>query len=183
MFHVFTGKITQHQSSKYLQNQFFGIEVYYLWTRTDGEFFLYPYLDDNKKSVFYYCFDSADQKSTFEDILKMNGIGPKTAFQIIQIPKDKLQQALKTVDVKFFQSIPGIGPKSAKKIVLELKWSVSLDDFEKIHIDENLLKSITKSLKNLGYDTSRIKEVLQSYTGKISKENMPEIIKRVIKNM
>jgi len=54
-------------------------------------------------------------------MLKVSGIGPKTAFQIVQLPKDSFQEAIKTVDIKFFQSIPGIGPKSAKKILLELK--------------------------------------------------------------
>jgi len=54
-------------------------------------------------------------------MLKVSGIGPKTAFQIVQLPKESFLQAIKTVDVKFFQSIPGIGPKSAKKILLELK--------------------------------------------------------------
>jgi Holliday junction DNA helicase RuvA len=54
-------------------------------------------------------------------MLKISGIGPKTAFQIVQLPKESLENAIKTLDAKFFQAIPGIGPKSAKKILLELK--------------------------------------------------------------
>lgn len=84
-------------------------------------FFLFPYLDDNKKTIIYYAFDTKEQKTLFESLLKVNGVGPKTAFQIVQLPKAQFQTALKTVDVIFFQSIPGIGPKSAKKILLELK--------------------------------------------------------------
>ncbi|MFA7717733.1 MAG: Holliday junction branch migration protein RuvA [Candidatus Absconditabacterales bacterium] len=183
MFHLFTGKCTSYANKKYLQNQYFGIQVNYLGTQSEGMFFLYPYMDDNKKTIVYYAFDTADQKVLFENMLKISGIGPKTAFQIVQLPKDSLQTALKTVDVKFFQSIPGIGPKSAKKILLELKGSIDMNDFEKINVDEKLYKNIVKSLKNFGYESSKVKEILQKYEGKITPDNMSEVIKRVIQNM
>jgi len=47
---------------------------------------LYPYLDEGKKSVFYFAFDTLEQKQNFEQMLKVSGVGPKTAFQIAQIP-------------------------------------------------------------------------------------------------
>lgn len=86
----------------------FGIQVQYLGHATQGSFFLYPYMDDNKKTIVYFCFESSDQKNLFEHILKINGVGPKTALQIAQLPKEQLQKAIKNIDVKFFQNIPGI---------------------------------------------------------------------------
>ena len=183
MFHLFSWKISNHQGKTYIQNESFGIQANYLWTKSEGMFFIFPYLDDNKKTIVYYAFDTAEQKWLFENMLKVSGIGPKTAFQIVQLPKASFQEAIKTVDVKFFQSIPGVGPKSAKKILLELKWTVGLEDFDKINVDERLWKDIIKSLKNFGYDSTKVKDVLQKYEGKISKETMPEVIKRIIKNM
>lgn len=183
MFHIFNGKCTNYNKQTYLQNDIFGIQVHYLWNASAGDFFLYPYIDDNKKTIVYYAFDTADQQGMFESLLKISGIGPKTAFQIVQLPKENLQKAIKTVDVKFFQAIPGIGPKSAKKILLELKWTVNLDDYEKITIDERLFKDIVKSLKNFGYESSKVKEVLIRYEWKITRETMPEVIKWIIKNM
>ncbi|MEI7563229.1 MAG: Holliday junction branch migration protein RuvA [bacterium] len=163
MFHIFTGKRLQIGKQTYLQNSSFGIQINYLGYKPEGDFFLYPYLDDNKKTIVYYAFDMPEQKDLFESLLKVSGIGPKTAMQIVQLPKDEFHQALKNVDVKFFQAIPGIGPKSAKKILLELKGSINVDDFEKINIDEKLFKDIVKSLKNFGYDSTRVKEILQKY--------------------
>lgn len=115
MFHYFVGKIRHLGGETLLNNDMLGIQVHYLGKRDQGEFFLYPYIDDNKKTIFYYCFDTIDQKAMFENLLKINGVWPKTAFQISQLPKENLQQALKNVDVKFFQAIPWIWPKSAKK--------------------------------------------------------------------
>lgn len=93
----------------------------YAGSKNEGDFFLYPYLDEQKKSVFYFAFDIFEQKESFEQMLKISGVGPKTAFQIVQIPVEELARAIEQLDTKLFQSIPGIGPKLAKKIILELK--------------------------------------------------------------
>jgi len=183
MFHYFKWKIQIFWKSKFLTNDLFWLQVNYLWNRKSWEFFLYPYLDDNKKSVFYYCFENIEQKLMFEDVLKLNWIWPKTAFQIVQLPQANLQKAIKSLDVKYFQSIPWIGPKSAKKILLELKWNFDLDDFNKIDIDQDLFKSIVSSLKWFGYEVEKIKRTLQKYPWKISKENISTVIKRVISKM
>ncbi|MFZ2150445.1 MAG: Holliday junction branch migration protein RuvA [Candidatus Absconditicoccaceae bacterium] len=183
MLHYFRGDLKVIGNKKYLVNELFGIQVNYLGSQKKGEFFLYPYLDDNKKSVFYYCFNTADQKEMFEETLKISGIGPKTAFQIVKLPKADLQKAIKTLDVKYFQSIPGIGPKSAKKILLELKGNFDMDDLEKLDIDQKLYKSIITSLKGFGYEADTIKRALQKYDGKVTKENIPTVIKRIISNI
>jgi Holliday junction resolvasome RuvABC DNA-binding subunit len=51
------------------------------------------------------------------------------------------------LDVKFFQAIPGIGPKSAKKILLELKGTFDVQDVQTMDVDQKLYKDIVKSLK------------------------------------
>ncbi|HBB04014.1 TPA: hypothetical protein DCZ39_03910 [Patescibacteria group bacterium] len=64
-----------------------------------------------------------------------------------QLPPENLKQALKNVDVKFFQAIPGIGPKSAKKIVLQLRGTFDVEDIQRMDIDQKLYKNIVTSLK------------------------------------
>jgi Holliday junction resolvasome RuvABC DNA-binding subunit len=87
------------------------------------------------------------------------------------------------MDIKFFQAIPGIGPKSAKKIILELKGNINLKDVQHIELDQKLFKDIVKSLKGFGYDAERIKAVLSTYEGTLSKEHMSEVIKWVISQL
>lgn len=183
MFHYLKGKLQTIWNKKLLSNDILGIEVQYSGNKREGDFFLFPYLDDNRKSVFYFAFDTMQQKNMFEDMLKINGVWPKTAFQLAQLPKESLQNAVKNFDAKFFQSIPGIGPKSAKKILLEMKGSFEFDDIQKMDVDQRLYKDIVKSLKGFGYDAERIKSTLQRYEWKISKENMSEVIKWIIGQM
>jgi Holliday junction resolvasome RuvABC DNA-binding subunit len=183
MLHYIKWKLQIFWKNKFITNDLFGIQVNYLGKKDQWEYFIYPYLDDNKKSIFYFAFDNVEQKSIFENTLKINWIWPKTAFQIVQLPKEKLQTAIKNLDAKFFQTIPWIWPKSAKKILLEMKWNFDLGDLEKLDIDQQLYKDIVKSLKWFWYDSDKIKNTLKKYEGKISKENMWEVIKRIIKQI
>ncbi|HEY1514283.1 MAG TPA: Holliday junction branch migration protein RuvA [Gaiellaceae bacterium] len=69
-----------------------------------------------------YGFVSADERELFELLLGVNGVGPKVALAIVSgsTPAD-LRRAIARDDVKRFQAIPGIGLKTAQRVVLELK--------------------------------------------------------------
>lgn len=180
MFHYINWEIKRYQNQIFIQNQFIWIQVNYFWNQNSWEFFLYPHIDDNKKTINYFAFDTVQQKTSFTKVLKINWVWPKTAFQIAKLPQEKLELAINTLDAKFFQSIPWIWPKSAKKILLELKWTYEIDDVQKMDIDQKLYRNIVNSLKWLWYDTNSIKSILQKYDWKITKENMTKVIKRVI---
>lgn len=183
MFHYFVWKIKTYSDWVFLVNDLFGIQVFYLGEKNNWEFFVYPFLDDNKKTVIYYAFDSFDQKLLFENVLKINGIWSKTAFHIVQKPQNELQTAIKNLDVSYFQSIPGVGPKSSKKILLALKDNFEVDDLEKINIDEKIYKSILNSLKSLWYEVSQIKNAIRNYQWNLSQDNVWDVLKTLIKSM
>ena len=69
---------------------------------------------------------------------------------------------------------------SAKKILLALKDSVSLDDIQTMDIDAKIKKNILTSLKSLGYDIEKVKKLLPQYPEKITNANMAEVIKWMI---
>jgi Holliday junction resolvasome RuvABC DNA-binding subunit len=164
----------------FIQNKVLWIQALYFGNKTKWDFFLHPHIDDNKKTINYFAFDTAKQKESFTEVLKVNWVWPKTAFQIAKLPQEKLALAIKTLDTKFFQSIPWIWPKSAKKILLELKWTYEIEDVQKMDIDQKLYRNIVYSLKSLWYDVTSIKDTLQRYDKKITNNNMTQVIKRVI---
>ena len=53
MFHYIKGKVKRNQSDCFIFTEMFGVQVAYAGGQSEGEFFLYPYLDEGKKSVFY----------------------------------------------------------------------------------------------------------------------------------
>ena len=148
-----------------------------------GSWFLYPHIDDTNKTIAYYAFDTFEQKNIFESMLKLNGIGPKTAFHIASMDPDILKNAIATVDLKTITAIPGIGPKTAKRLMVELKDTRGKDDFDKLTVDPSLLKSILTTLKPLGYDSSAIKNSLQSYPDTVTKATLPAAIQWIVRHL
>lgn len=183
MFHYFTGELKKIKSEFFLVNPSFWIQVTYAGTQKKGDFFLYPYLDDQKKSIFYFAFDTFEQKEVFEKMLKISGVWPKTAFQIVQIPWAELSEAIEHLDTKLFQTIPGVWPKLAKKIILELKGNFKLSEIVGVDQNQKLFKSVVKSLQNLGYDAQQVKSVLTIYPENLEKADLAEVIKWVISKM
>jgi holliday junction DNA helicase RuvA len=69
-----------------------------------------------------YGFASADERELFELLLGVSGVGPKVALAIVSgSTPAELRRAIARDDVKRFQAIPGIGLKTAQRVVLELK--------------------------------------------------------------
>ena len=69
-----------------------------------------------------FGFATADERQLFELLLGVNGVGPKVALAIVSgSPAEELRRAIIREDTARFQAIPGIGNKTAERIVLELK--------------------------------------------------------------
>ena len=180
MFHYFQWKIEKKVWITLLIHDYIWIQVLYVWRKTEWEFYLFPVYDENKRTIQYFAFDTLEQKQIFEQFLKVNGIWSKTAFQLAQTPQEDISRAVKNMDVKFFQSIPWVWPKWAKKILLELKDSLSVNELTSLDIDQKLFKDIVKSMHDFWYESENVKKILLTYKEPITREKMPEIIKRVI---
>ena len=76
-----------------------------------------------------YGFATADERELFELLLGVTGVGPKVALAIVSGSTPvELRRAIARDDVKRFQAIPGIGLKTAQRVVLELKEKLSVED-------------------------------------------------------
>ena len=183
MFNYFQWKIERKSWATLLIHDFLWIQVFYAWKKAEWEFYLFPFYDENKRTVQYFAFDTLEQKQLFEQFLKVNWVWTKTAFQLAQTPHEELSNAVNNMDVKFFQSIPGVWPKWAKKILLELKDSLKANELASLDVDQKLFKDIVKSMRWLGYEADSVKKALLTYKEPITKEKMPEIIKWIISQL
>jgi holliday junction DNA helicase RuvA len=84
--------------------------------------FIYTRLIVREDSLTLYGFISDYERDMFDTLLKVSGVGPKLAIQILSnISLDNLRQAVATERAELLTRVPGIGQKTAKKILLELK--------------------------------------------------------------
>ena len=87
-----------------------------------GEITLEVHTVVREDALQLYGFASGDERELFELLLGVNGVGPKVALAIVSgSTPAELRRAIARDDVKRFQAIPGIGLKTAQRVVLELK--------------------------------------------------------------
>jgi Holliday junction DNA helicase RuvA len=83
---------------------------------------LHTYLHVREDALQLYGFADASERELFVQLLSVNGIGPKVALAIVSGSRPaELRRAIALEDTARFQAIPGIGKKTAERIVLELK--------------------------------------------------------------
>jgi holliday junction DNA helicase RuvA len=88
----------------------------------DGEVTVETYLHVREDALQLYGFADADERELFVQLLSVSGIGPKVALAVVSgSPARELRRAIVREDAARFQAIPGIGRKTAERIVLELK--------------------------------------------------------------
>jgi Holliday junction DNA helicase RuvA len=93
-------------------------------SKADGadEIALHTYMHVREDALQLYGFSDASERELFVQLLSVNGVGPKVALAIVSgSPAADLRRAIVLEDTARFQAIPGIGKKTAERIVLELK--------------------------------------------------------------
>ena len=95
----------------------------------NSEFKLYTYLHVKEDAMQLYGFISKEEQEMFELLIGVSGIGPKGALGILSaLSMDTLRFAIYAQDAKTIAKAPGIGIKTAQKMILELKDKISLAD-------------------------------------------------------
>jgi Holliday junction DNA helicase RuvA len=88
------------------------------------------YLHVREDALQLYGFADAGERELFTHLLTVNGIGPKVALAVVSgSPAAELRRAIALGDTVRFQAIPGIGKKTAERIVLELREKLGEADF------------------------------------------------------
>jgi Holliday junction DNA helicase RuvA len=94
-----------------------------------GEIAVETYLHVREDTLQLYGFADRAERELFVQLLTVNGVGPKVALAILSgSPAEELRRAIVRGDYARFQAIPGIGRKTAERIVLELREKLGSDE-------------------------------------------------------
>ena len=154
---------------------------------------VYTYLHLREDVMMLYGFLTKDDLRVFKLLIGVNGIGPKGALAILSVmTTDDLRFAVLGDDAKAIAKAPGVGAKTAQRLILELKDKLSLEDaFEqKLEHQQAAPVSNAKGVKNeavealvaLGYSSS---EALKALNGiEVTDEtDVEDLLKVALKNM
>ncbi len=120
---------------------------------------IHIYMNVREDAVKLFGFLDRDDLDMFKKLITVNGIGPKGALGILSVmTPDDLRFAILSDDAKAIAKAPGIGAKTASKLVLELKDKVDLEEaFEKKSANvanDNIKNEAIQALVALGYSQS-----------------------------
>ena len=134
---------------------------------------LFTHLAVREDGVELFGFESNEERSCFNLLISVSGVGPKAAISILSMMSpDRFSLAVCTEDTKFISKTPGIGPKTAARIVLELKDKISKDmmtatptlssspSAKSAPMSKNLSEA-TEALMVLGYDKNTVLSVIK----------------------
>ena len=155
---------------------------------------IYTWLHHTDQLMSLYGFASADERSVFLDLLKVDGVGPKGAVKIMSaVSSSRLMDVLEKGDLEMLEKIPGVGKKTAGKMMLTLKGKLKIREEEGSVIRvaaTSPYADVVTSLVGMGYDkrtveqkVAQLVEVLTNdsdFAGKSQKEREEILFPRVI---
>lgn len=190
------------ESSVIVETAGIGYEIFMTGTaiekavRSEGKVKIHTYFHVREDVMQLFGFLSRDDLHMFRLLLGVNGIGPKAALGVLAgLTADELSFAILSDDVKTLSRAPGIGKKTAQKLILELKDKLKLEDaFEKkmlhqqeeaIAAGENILdgsKEAVEALVALGYSSTDALRAVRKITD-VAPDDVEAILKAALKNL
>jgi len=144
-----------------------------------GEVTLETYLHVREDALQLYGFADEAERALFVHLLGVSGIGPKVALAVVSsAPPADLRRAIALGDVARFQAIPGIGKKTAERIVLELKDSLA-DSLDFGRIDSAPTELVAReALVELGYTVGEAERALAATDPELTPEERVRLVLR-----
>lgn len=158
---------------------------------------IYTYLHVREDAMQIFGFLTKDELEVFKLLLNVNGIGPKGALGILSaISTDDLRFAVLSDDVNLIKSCPGVGAKTAQRLIIELKDKLKVEEaFEMALNNRNkanaaaeqdnsiiVMNDAVEALVSLGYSSKDAIKAVKKVDD-IDKKNSEAILKEALKSL
>ncbi|MBN1798981.1 MAG: Holliday junction branch migration protein RuvA [Spirochaetales bacterium] len=131
--------------------------------------FIYLYHRDDQMRV--YGFSTEKERSLFLDLLRVDGVGPKLVIKILSaITSDAFIKALEREDLATLSSLPGLGKKTAQKIILALQGK--LKNLQHHAEGSSVNEDIINALVGMGYDKRSSREAVSAAVHELNLEEL-----------
>jgi len=143
---------------------------------------LFIYTNVKEDSITLFGFFTDAEKEMFELLISVNGVGPKTAQSLLSgISVQDLKSAIKTSDVSRIIAAPGIGRKTAERLVLELRSKVDNISGEGIFSEAHSVNSeAVAALTTLGYNQKIAENVVRNILTSAPDVTLEDLIRKAL---
>lgn len=136
---------------------------------------VYTWLQHTDSAMTLFGFATTQDRDLFFDLNKVDGVGPKSAVKIMSsIAREQLISALDSGNLATLEKIPGLGKKTAAKMLLALKGKLTLDETETVTKSTKKLgefEDVISGLVTMGYDRKKVESVIS----KVAEESKGEL--------
>jgi len=144
------------------------------------EVVIHTHLHVREDQMALFGFVGSSARDLFRVLLGASGLGPKIALAMLAtMGPDDLRTAVLTDDVTALSAVPGIGTRTAQKLVLDLRARLDLPDGELPGSDSNL-SSVREALEGLGYASAEIREAV---AGLESSEPVEDLLRTALQRL
>ena len=150
------------------------------------EITILTYLNVREDLMELYGFLEYERRRLFIQLIGVSGIGPRTAINLLSnISVASFKDNIVAEDVKSLSLIPGIGPKTAKRIILDIREKITKDKATTDNLDTSNINftydDIYTALSSLGYRKNQIDKAIKQLTKENSFEgNIEDVIKSIL---
>nr|MBP3283570.1 Holliday junction branch migration protein RuvA [Treponema sp.] len=134
----------------------------------------YVWLQHTDSAMTLFGFATKEDRDLFFDLNKVDGIGPKSAVKIMSsISRDQLVSALDSGDLAVLSKIPGLGKKTAQKMLLALKGHLTLDENSQTvrsSASSGEFSDVMEALVGMGYDRKMVESAVAKIVGELSSD-------------
>lgn len=117
---------------------------------------IYTYLKLSENDIALYGFLFKEEKDLFLKLISVKGIGPKSAISMLsRADYSNIIEAIEVGNLNYLKKLPGIGPKAAQQIILDLKGHLKIDKVE-VKKENPIFKEAKDALKTFGFKVSEI---------------------------
>ncbi len=145
---------------------------------------LHTYLNVQENALTLYGFSLHAEKGMFELLISISGIGPKLALGILSgIQIIELREAIKSANVSRIVAVPGIGKKTAERLIIELRdkvESLDVDAESGIQIPYSTRTDAIAALSSLGYNAKTAESAVRTALAANSSLSIEEVVKNAL---
>jgi Holliday junction DNA helicase RuvA len=137
--------------------------------------FLFTHLHVREDAMLLYGFPTRDERDTFEVLIGATGVGPKLALAMLSVHSPgTLRRALVDDDLAALTLVPGVGKRTAQRLLVELKSRLEVPDRDLAETGAPATPraEVREALSGLGYSSDEVRDVLTQLDGDGSVEDL-----------
>ena len=145
---------------------------------------IYTHVKEDSLSLFGFL--SGEEKKLFTLLIQVSGIGPKLGIAILSgLPPEEFVQAVQRNDLRRLNAIPGVGKKTAERLVLEMRdklsgWASGGPESQPVAAQGTIQSDVVSALVNLGYSKVEAEKRLSKARNKADSDRFEDLLRAAL---